>query len=194
MKNFQVVPNALRGSTQAGLLPGRKDLLPQSGQTLLEVALMLPLLLLLTLGVIELGRYTYISILVDNAARAGAAYGAQSGGTSTDTAGIITAADNDFQNNGQSVSNLTVTSVVSCGCDNAGTLTVDFTTAAGCSDATSPGLPALISACVPPTGSGHWVAMVAVTGSGTFNGLFNAPGIGIPSSITVSKTATMRVQ
>jgi len=194
MKNLQVVPNTLMGRNPTGSLAGRKDPLSQSGQTLLEVALMLPLLLLLTLGVIELGRYAYISILVDSAARAGAAYGAQSGGTSTDTAGIVTAADNDFKNNGQNVSKLTVTSVISCGCDNAGTLTVDFTTAAGCSDATSPGLAALISACVPPTGSGHWVATVAVTGSGTFNSLFNAPGIGIPSSISVSKTATMRVQ
>ena len=194
MKNLQVLPNALRRKTQAGSLPVRKDPRSQSGQTLLEVALMLPLLLLLIVGVIELGRYAYITILVGNAARAGAAYGAQNGGTSVDTAGIITAADNDFQNNGQNLSKLTVSSVVSCGCDNAGTLTVDFTTAAGCSDATSPGLTALISACVPPTGSGHWVSMVAVTGSGTFNGLFNAPGIGIPSSITVSKTATMRVQ
>jgi len=189
MKSLRVVPNTLPGRMHAGSLPGRKDLPSQSGQTLVEVALTLPLLLLLLLGVIEMGRYAYISILVGNAARAGAAYSAQSGGTSTDTAGIILAADKDFQNNGQNLSKLTVSSVVSCGCDNAGTLTVDYTSAADCSDATNPALAATIAACVP---AGHWVAMVAVTSSGKFNSIFNA--FGIPTSITLSKTATMRVQ
>jgi Flp pilus assembly protein TadG len=153
---------------------------------------MLPFLLLLAVGGIELGRYAYLSILVGNAARAGAAYGAQSGGNSVDTPGIVSAADKDFQQNGQNVSTLTVTSAVSCGCDSAGALTVPYTTASGCSDATNAALKATMSACVPPTGSGHWVAMVSVTASGTFNSIFSYPGI--PSSITVTKTATMRVQ
>jgi Flp pilus assembly protein TadG len=187
MKNLQVVSNNLLGGTRPGSVSGHKALLSQLGQTLVEVALTLPLLLLLTLGVIEVGRYAYIGILIGNAARAGAAYGAQSGGT--DTAGITLFADKDFQNNGQNLSKLTVSSVVSCGCDNAGTLTVDYTTAADCSDSTNPGLKATIDACVP---GGHWVAMVAVTSSGKFNSIFKAPGV--PTSITISKTATMRVQ
>jgi Flp pilus assembly protein TadG len=189
MKSLEVVSSNLLGGTRTGSVPRRKALPSQLGQTLVEVALTLPLLLLLTLGVIEVGRYTYIGILIGNAARAGAAYGAQSGGTSTDTAGITLAAKNDFQNNGQKLSKLTVSSVISCGCDNAGTLTIDYTTAAGCSDATNPALAATIAACVP---GGHWVAMVAVTSSGTFNSIFKAPGV--PTSIAVSKTATMRVQ
>jgi len=49
----------------------------QSGQSLMEFAIILPLLLLLLVGVIEIGRYAYASILVGNAARAGAAFGAQ---------------------------------------------------------------------------------------------------------------------
>jgi Flp pilus assembly protein TadG len=183
------VPNTRPVKMDAGFLLGRQNLLSQSGQALVEVALTLPLLLLLLMGVIELGRYAYISILVGNSARAGAAYGAQSGGTSGDTAGITLAAKNDFQNNGQKLSKLTVNSVVSCGCDNAGTLTVDYTSSPDCSDATNPALGATIAACVP---GGHWVAMVAVTSSGTFNSIFNA--FGIPTSITLSKTATMRVQ
>ena len=104
----------------------------QSGQSLVEVALLTPLLLALLIGGIELGRYAYIAILVGNAARAGAGYGAQSLVQSVDTTGIQTAADNDFQNNGQNVSNLTVTSSTSCGCDNGGT-----TTSAVCSTATN---------------------------------------------------------
>lgn len=147
----------------------------QAGQSLLELALLVPLLVLLALGVVEVGRYAYIAILVGNAARAGTAYGAQSLPQSVDTVGIINAADNDFQNNGQNVSNLTVTSSVSCGCDSSGTVA-----AAACTG-TGAGICA----------SGHWVVIVSVTTSGTFSSLFNYPGI--PTSITVSRTSTMRV-
>src|ERR1700688_1288841 len=89
---------------------GRRVRGSESGQSLVEVALMLPFLLLLVLGVIEIGRYAYVSILVANAARAGAAYGSQSPFTAANPNGlIVTAADNDFQRNGQPVGNLTVT-------------------------------------------------------------------------------------
>jgi len=70
----------------------------QSGQALLEVALVTPMLLLLAVGIIEIGRYAYYSILVADAARAGAQYGAQNLATAADTAGIRTAAENDGQN------------------------------------------------------------------------------------------------
>jgi Flp pilus assembly protein TadG len=150
----------------------------ERGQSLLEVALITPLLLVLALGVIEVGRYAYIAILVGNAARAGAAYGAQSLPQSVDTTGIETAADNDFQSNGQTVSSLAVTSSTSCGCDSAGTIA-----AAGCATATNP----TAGTCT----AGHWVVMVSVTASGTFNSLFNFPGI--PTSMSVSRTSTIRV-
>lgn len=158
--------------------PPRGVLRSQSGQTLLEVALLTPLLLLLALGVIEMGRYAYISILVGNAARAGAAYGAQSLPQSVDTAGIQTAADNDYLQNGQAASTLTVTSSTSCGCDSNGTIT-----SAVCTTGPNPSA----GTCA----SGHWVVLVSVTASGTFNSLFSYPGI--PSSLTVSRTATVRV-
>ncbi len=158
-----------------GLAHSAEILRSNAGQALLELALLLPMLLLLTMGVIEMGRYMYIYILVGNAARAGAAYGAQSLGQSGDTADIQTAAQNDFQNNGQAAGSLTVTSSTSCGCDNGGTVTA----APSC------------AATVAATCAAHWVVMVSVTASGTFNSLFNYPGI--PASIDVSNTATMRV-
>src|ERR1700722_20239127 len=74
----------------------------QRGQSLIEVAFLTPLLLSLMVGSIEMGRYAYLSILVGNAARAGAAYGSQSLALSVDASGIQTAATNDFQNNGPS--------------------------------------------------------------------------------------------
>ena len=150
----------------------------QSGQTLLEVALITPLLLAMVLGVIDMGRYAYIAILVGNAARAGAAYGAQSLPQSVDTTGIAAAADNDFQNNGENVSTLAVSSSTSCGCDSGGTIT-----AAGCTTSAN------VNAGTCATG--HWVVMVSVTASGTYSALFDWPGI--PNSLAVSQTATLRV-
>jgi len=176
------------GKTRTSLAVGRRSrfgqapgiLMSPSGQSLLEVALLTPMLLALLLGAIELGRYAYFSILVGNAARAGAAYGAQNLVLSVDNTGIRTAANNDFQNNGQNTSNLLVTPPsTSCGCDSNGSVTP----ASSCSTAAD----STAGTCA----SGHWVVMVSVTASGTINPLFNYPGI--PKSLTVSNTATLRV-
>jgi len=166
------------GHTRKRLALGVEMLCSQSGQSLLELALLTPMLLALVLGTIEMGRFAYISILVGNAARAGAAYGAQSLVQSVDTNGIQTAADNDFQNNGQNVSNLTVNSSTSCGCDNGGTLTSAVCTSSGNSNA---------GGC----NAGHWVVMVSVTTSGSFSSLFGFPGI--PRTLTLSNTVKLRV-
>lgn len=147
----------------------------EAGQTLLEVALVTPLLLALMIGIIEFGRYAYIGILVGNAARAGAAFGAQSPGTAGDTADIAIAATNDFQSNGQAVSNLTVNSSFACGCDSSGTVTTEACNGTGA------------GSCV----SGHWIITVTVEAKGTFNSLFSFPGI--PSNLTLDRTCTLRV-
>jgi len=151
----------------------------QFGQALVEFAIVLPMLLALALGVVEMGRYAYIAILVGNAAQAGAAYGSErlANASTGNLSNIQTAANNDFQNNGQTGLNVAFTTT--CGCDNNGTLSGD--TASGC-DPTGP---------APTCPSGHWVVTIHVTASGTFNGLFNYPGL--PASITVSRTASMRV-
>src|ERR1700722_3231357 len=41
-----------------------------TGQTVVELALLLPMLLMLMVGLIEIGRYAYFDILISNAARA----------------------------------------------------------------------------------------------------------------------------
>lgn len=152
----------------------------RSGQTVLELVLVTPILLIMLFGAVDLGRYAYIAILVGNAARAGAAYGAEGLPESVDNTGITTAADNDFKNNGQSVSALDVAPIsTSCGCDSAGTIT-----AAGCSAADG-------NSNAGTCASGHWVVMVSVTASGTFHPLFPWPGI--PQSVAVSSIAEMRV-
>jgi Flp pilus assembly protein TadG len=45
----------------------------EKGQSLVELALLTPILLLLVVGIVEMGRYATLSIEVANAARAGAA-------------------------------------------------------------------------------------------------------------------------
>ena len=150
----------------------------QSGQSLIEVALLVPLLTALFFGAVEVGRFAYISILVGNAARAGAAYGSQSlldamtPSGATVNPGIQTAADNDFQNNGQNASTITVSSSTSCGCDNAGTIIPSLScTTTGSSTA---------GICT----SGQWVVLVSVTVSGTFQPIFHYPWI--PSSMVLA--------
>ena len=148
----------------------------QAGQSIVEFALVLPMLLTLWVGVVELGRYAYIGILVEGASRAGAAYGVQSLAQSADTAGIQNAADNDFQNNGQNVTTLTVNSSLACGCDSAGTVTTQSCNGSGA------------GVCAPGS---HWVVSVSVESKGTFGSIFHFPGI--PASISLDRTCTMRV-
>jgi Flp pilus assembly protein TadG len=165
------------------LTPKKRSKSLLSGQALIELAFLLPLLVGLAIGVIELGRYAYIGILVGNAARAGSAFGAQSIPQSTDTTGISNAAKFDFAGaasgptakNGLQPATLTVISSIACGCDNAGTVN-----GVGCN---APGA----GKCV----TGHWVITLTVTASGMFNGLFSDPGI--PGSISVSRASSVRV-
>ena len=161
----------------------------QRGQALMEFAILLPFMLVLALGLIEVGRYAYISILVGNAARAGAAYGARGLLQAGDQTGISTAALNDFagtatsgsgNTNGLDPSTLNVSSFDTCGCDINGTISVE--TQALCDP--TPG-------STPPSCAGHWIITVHVTATGTYQSLFHYPGI--PGSLNVSDTTNMRV-
>jgi Flp pilus assembly protein TadG len=81
-----------------------------TGQTVVELALLLPVLLTLMIGLIEIGRYAYFDILISNAARAGAQYGAQSLIQAADKNGIIAAAQND------GLTTMKITPSQVCGC------------------------------------------------------------------------------
>jgi Flp pilus assembly protein TadG len=119
-----------------------------SGQTVVEVALLLPLLLLLLVGLIELGRYAYFDILISNAARAGAQYGAQSLIQAADVAGIRRAAQND------GLAAMTITATQQCGCAAA--------SLGGCPTG---------AVCPQP------LVYVQVTATDRYNSLFRYPGI-----------------
>jgi Flp pilus assembly protein TadG len=149
----------------------------QSGQSLVELALITPLLLLLIIGTVEMGRYASLSILVGNAARAGAEYGAQNPTTAGDTAGINNAALADLQDISSFTTQPTVTSTFVCGCDNGGAIIPSPETHAACAVTCNVG--------------SHLVTSVQVTVTGTFSSMFSYPGI--PSPLTLTSTATERV-
>jgi Flp pilus assembly protein TadG len=97
------------------------------GQASVELALSLPLLLMMFLVVVETGRAFYIAISVANAARAGVQYGSQSLTTAGDSAGMQTAAANDAPN----ITGLTVTATHFCLCADGTASTCAATDCAG---------------------------------------------------------------
>lgn len=141
----------------------------QAGTALLEFVLALPLLILLLLGSVEIGRYVYFAIQVGNAARAGVQYGAQNGVTALDSAGIVNAVKADGNT---SIAALNVSPSNYCSCWNG---------SSGSSVACSGSCP----------GGSHIVEYVQVTVSGSVDPLFHYPFL--PSTLTVSNTAAMRI-
>lgn len=136
-----------------------------SGQSLVEVALVAPLLAMLMLGIVDFARAYYLSQEVTGAAQAAAEYGAEN---PSDTAGMTAAATADAPN----VTGLTVSSPT-YGCE--------------CSDGTD-----YSASCgtKPTSCTYNVVDVVQVTVSATYTPLFPWPGI--PSSIALSSTAEMR--
>ena len=141
-----------------------------SGSSLLELALLTPFLLTLMMGIVELGRYAYYSILVANAAREGAQYGAQNVVTAGDAAGIAQAATGDGQSFAAFASH-SVTSAQQCGCSGSSLSTT---------------CPA--TSCSSPD---HPLVYEVVTVSGTVNSMTHFPGI--PASMSLQNTVKMRV-
>jgi TadE-like protein len=144
----------------------RKAISLEAGQSLVEIAFVLPVLLLLLVGIIEIGRFSYYSILVANAARAGAQYGAQDVTTAFDPNGIKAAARKDGQVPGI---NLQVNvPAPQCGCS-----------------------PAALGVCPAAGGCANPVMYVEVTASETVGTLFRYPGV--PPQVNLTSTVKMQV-
>lgn len=146
----------------------------QSGQSLVEIAVTLPILTILLLGGAELARLAYASIEVTNAAKAGAQYGDQNHAfASTDNGGMTIAAQADAQN----LSGLIVTSYRQYQCSNA------------------PGVMLAVDSNDNPsntacTGS-QIEEILTVTTKATFDPLIHLPGL--PTTYTLTGTATQVV-
>ncbi|HSU19938.1 MAG TPA: TadE/TadG family type IV pilus assembly protein [Acidobacteriaceae bacterium] len=101
----------------------------ESGQSLVELAVALPLFLILILGTAEMANIAWAAVQISNAARAGAQYGSQSHANASDSASVQTAAKNDAP----SITNLQVTVTQPCKCiSSTGTDTGNACTLAAC--------------------------------------------------------------
>jgi Flp pilus assembly protein TadG len=147
----------------------RFDLLRnERGASLMELAILLPLFLLLVAIAVDLGRASYLVQELQGAALAAAAYGAQN---PTDTTGMSNAAKDDAPN----VPSLSV-GTPSYGCECA-TDTTGSTYSANCA--------------IPPTcTTSNVVYRVNVTVTANYTTLFPWPRI--PSSMSFSSSASMR--
>ncbi len=146
------------------------------GAAMAEFAVLLPLLMITVLGLIELGRFAYYTIVVGNAAHAGAQYGAESSTNAGDLSGMQTAATTDGANNIHAIT-AQAHDVCSCWNPTSRTLTPSTPTNAACGQTCT---------------TGQLVGYVQVTTSGSFNPIVTYPGL--PTSYSVSATATMRVR
>ena len=139
------------------------------GQAFVELALVLPVFVLLLVGAAEVGRIAFASIEVSNAARAGVSYGAQNHATASDITGIQTAATQD----GPELSGMQAVATQSCTCSSGTTIT--------CSNAAT--------LCLSPN---RIIEYVQVQTSANVATVFKFPGI--PSTVTLGGYAIMRVE
>ncbi len=140
-------------------------LINDMGSSMLETALVLPMLFLLLIGAVDFGRAFYLSMEVAGAAHAAAEYGIQ---VPYDTAGMLSAASSDAPN----VPNLSVGSrSYGCECSDGTGYSANCATAPTCTNTTL-------------------VYRVNVTVSATYTPWFPWPGI--PSNLSMSNSASMR--
>ena len=139
-----------------------------SGSALAEIALVLPMLVILLIGLIEVGRFGSYLIMTANAARAGAQYGAQNTITANDPIGMKNSAKSDAQND----AGLSANAITFC----------------QCADGT--GSTCLATDC----SSNHRLVFVEVDTTGTWQSMTNFPGLPATlRTITVHGKSVMRV-
>jgi len=146
----------------------------ERGQSLAEFALMLPFMALLLVGIVEVGRAAFLSMVVSHGATAGAEYGAQNATTMLDTNGMTTAATQD-----SAYGLMTVTPTYGCLCDNG--------SGTSCTNPLPPP-----GSCSDPCPGGNVVECVQVTTHATFSPLFHYPGL--PKSFQANGNAVLRVR
>ncbi|MDR3745763.1 MAG: TadE/TadG family type IV pilus assembly protein [Acidobacteriaceae bacterium] len=141
--------------------------LEESGQALIELAISLPLLLSMLLGMSELGNLFYCAIEVTNSARAAAQYATMNGGafsitnsSGLDTTGMLQAAQSDSNNLGTAVS-FSSTPTYSCTC-------ADGTANYSCN---------VVGSYPSGCSSSHLIVTVTVHTQGTFTPRIKIPGL-----------------
>lgn len=135
----------------------------EAGSGLVELALIMPLFLLVLVVLVDLGRAYYYAISISSAVHAAAVYGIQN---PTDTSGIQSAASSSASD----IASLTTSSSYGCECHDGTSDVPECSTAPSCSQ--------------------NYVNYVSVTSTATFRPVLPYPGI--PNSFTFSRTARLR--
>jgi Flp pilus assembly protein TadG len=161
----------------------------EHGSAILETALVAPLLLLILIGAAELGRIAYAANEVSNAARAGAAFGAQSLTTEARTDLISDAAVNDAGDFSSGTLTATANTYCVCMTTNSSTGSVSTTSQVLCTSSTAN------AANYCPTSTTNNVQKtiihyVRVSTTATVKTMFHYPGL--PTSYTLNGFTEMR--
>jgi Flp pilus assembly protein TadG len=143
----------------------------ECGSALVELAVVLPLLVLILVAAADFARVFYTANVLTSAARAGAQWGARTSSSYTDASGMQTIALS-ITNGNLSGTAAAVTPSHTCQC-------VLDTGAAGSGD------------CATCT-TGHVMIRVTVSVSKTFIGIIPWPGV--PSNVPITRSATLRAQ
>lgn len=144
------------------------------GQSILEAALVAPILMFILLAVVEAGRMMYLSVALEHAADAAAEYGATTT-TDGDLTGMQAAATNDVQASGlfnklYPSNAFAATATNFCQCSNGAATSCTSNTCA----------------------SGGFAVFVQAKTTATYATLVNYPGL--PAAFTMKGQATLRVQ
>ncbi len=161
--------SSVRISRKKRIPARRRSFRGDSGNAMIELALILPMFTLVLAGAADFARFAYASIEVSNAARAGIQYGMQNRGTAMDLTGMQLAATND----GADVSALKATASQFCVCTDGTSIT--------CANAGTK--------CVGPA---RILQYVQVNTTAKLNPIFQYPGL--PTTLTLNGQATIRVQ
>lgn len=145
----------------------RRSVWAARGQSYLELALALPVLMIILVVAADFGRLFYTYLEVINAARAAAQYGSNSVVTAADSNGMVAAAKQD----GVNVPNLTV-SASQCTCGTANS-----------------SVPACSSNYCANDPQGNYIV---VNVQAPFTTIVKYPGV--PSSVTLKSQAVMQVE
>ena len=133
-----------------------------SGQVLVELALLFPLLLLLLLGAVEFAQLEYMAIELTNAAKAAAQYGSQNEVYAADTAGIQLVAQKEAAYTYSVCTNFTTT--------------VSPAASTNCACVVNGSVPAATSGQCTAACGGYIVEVLNVTTSASCNPFIHMPG------------------
>ncbi len=148
---------------------------------MIELAISIPLLMIVLAGAVDFGSACYVAIEVTNAARAGAQYGAQNSTTMVDTNGIILAAKNE-------AANILTSSSATAGKTFWVTGYPQTSYGCECSDGTNVQTGTTTCSC---TGGKNQVDFVLVTTQATYNPMI--PWQGFNKTYTFNGSAKIRV-